>query len=131
MTKQTKIILLTVVAGLLLWFTWDAFNQPGVQDLQGGFEEVATYRNENNTGPVVRVYAVTVADKEKAEMEAYGNYMPHTKYGNTKVYFFRKGAPVPKEVFPGEENFPAEFEQHVIAKYEKDAMSQVNFKKIR
>ncbi|MFC5272285.1 hypothetical protein [Adhaeribacter terreus] len=129
MTRQAKIILLTLVAALLVWFTWDAFNQPGVNDLQGGFKEVATYRNENNTGPVIRVYAVTVADPDKAEMEAYGNYMPHTKYGNTKVFFFSKDKLFPKAVFPGEENFPAEFQQKVIGRYEKDAMGQVSFKK--
>ena len=129
MTRQTKIILLTVTAALLVWFTWDAFSQPGVNDLKGGFEEVATYRNENNTGPIVRVYAVTVADPENAEMEAYGNYMPHTKYGNTKVFFFSKDKPFPKEVVPGETNFPAEYQPNVIGRYEKDAMGQVNFKK--
>ena len=128
MTKQIKFILIAFVAALLVWFIWDAFNQPGVNDLKGGFEEVASYRNENNTGPIIRVYAVTVADPAHTEMEAYGNFMPHTKYGNTKVYFFPKGKSVPKEVFPGEENIPAEFQQNIIAEYEKDAMGNVRFK---
>ena len=129
MSKKAKIILLAAAAALLFWFTWDAFNQPGVNDLKGGFEEVASYRNENNTGPIVRLYAVTVAEPENTDMEAYGNFMPHTKYGNTKVYFFLKGKPAPTEVFPGEENFPSEFTQYVIGKYEKDAMGKVTFKK--
>ena len=114
---------------LVIWFTWDAFSQPGVQDLQGGFEEVAVYRNENNTGPVIRIFAVTVAEPRVAEMEQYGNYMPHTKYGNTKVYFFRKGKPVPEKVYPGDENFPAQFKPQVLATYDKDAMGQVTFRK--
>ena len=130
MTKQVKLLLSVAVGFLLIWFVWDAFSQPGVGDLKGGFEERAFYRNENNTGPVIRVYAVTVADPESAEMEAYGNYMPHTKYGNTKVYFFRQNKPFPKQVFPGEENFPTEFQQNVVATYEKDAMGQVTFRRL-
>ena len=129
MSKTTRNLLLLIAAGLIIWFTWDAFNQPGVQDLQGGFKEVAMYRNENNTGPVVRIYAVTVADPEVAEMEQYGNFMPHTKYGNTKVYFFREGKPAPEKVYPGDENFPAQFKSLVLAGYEKDAMGQVTFRK--
>ena len=129
MSKTTKYLLFLMAAALVAWFTIDAFTQPGVQDLQGGFEEVAVYRNENNTGPVVRIYAVTVAEPEVAEMEQYGNYMPHTKYGNTKVYFFRKGQPVPTELSPGEENFPVRFQASLLARYEKDAMGQVTFRK--
>ena len=122
-----KLILAGATAALLVWFVWDAFSQPGVNDLQGGFEETALYRNENNTGPVIRIYAVTVANPETAEMEAYGNYMPHTKYGNTKVYFFSNSKPFPKEVYPGEENFATSFKP--LATYEKDAMGVVHFKK--
>ncbi|HSI90224.1 MAG TPA: hypothetical protein VK927_03860 [Adhaeribacter sp.] len=129
MSGQVKTIILIAVIALTAWFFWDAFNQPGVNDLEGDFEEVAVYRNENNTGPVIRVYAVTVADPEKAEMQAYGDYMPHTKYGNTKVLFFGAGQPYPKEVFPGEENFPAEFRSNLLARYEKDAMGQVTFRR--
>src|SRR5688572_32907323 len=130
MSKTTRNLLILVALALIVWFTWDAFNQPGVQDLKGGFEEVAVYRNENNTGPVVRIYAVTVADPQVAEMEQYGNYMPHTKYGNTKVNFFKKGGEIPTKVYPGEENFPAQFKAQLLANYEKDAMGQVSFRKL-
>ncbi len=129
MPKHIKFVLTFAVAALAIWFIFDAFNQPGVQDLRGKFEEVATYRNENNTGPVIRIYAVTVAEPEAAEMEQYGNYMPHTKYGNTRVYFFKKGSPVPDKVYPGDENFPATFQQYLLAQYEKDAMGTVSFRK--
>ena len=130
MSKTTRNLLVLIAAALIIWFTWDAFTQPGVQDLEGGFKEVAVYRNENNTGPVIRIYAVTVADPQVAEMEQYGNYMPHTKYGNTKVYFFKKGDKVPAKVYPGEDNFPAEFKTKLLASYEKDAMGQVTFRKL-
>ena len=112
---------------LLIWFIADAMNQPGVQDLKGGFREVAFYRNENNTGPIIRIYAVTVADTNWQEMEQYGNFMPHTKYGNTRIYYFLNTNPLPTEVYPGSENFEARFQEFAVAKYEKDAMGQVSF----
>ena len=54
--------------------------------------------------------------------------MPYTKYGNTTVYFFRRGQPVPKAVQPGEVNFSAEFNKNCLAKYEKEVMGNVSFR---
>ena len=127
--KKVKYILMAVFAVLIIWFIQDAFTQPGVQDLKGNFEEVAMYRNENNTGPIQRIYAVTVSDSLWDQMQAYGDYMPHTKYGSTKVYFFLQGQPAPEVVNPGEQNFDAQFQPHCLAKYEKDAMGQVSLVK--
>ena len=126
---KLKHLLIALSAVLIIWFIYDSFSQPSVDDLKGDFKEVAMYRNENNTGPIVRIYAVTVADTLWGEMQAYGDYMPHTKYGNTKVYFFLQGKPAPTEVFPGEENFDPQYRTHAVALYEKDAMSQVSFRK--
>lgn len=126
---KLKHILIALSAILIVWFIYDSFSQPGPQNLEGDFKEVAMYRNENNTGPIVRIYAVTVADTLWQEMQAYGDYMPHTKYGNTKVYFFLKDKPAPDEVYPGEENFEQQYRQHTAAVYENDAMSQVSFRK--
>lgn len=127
--KKLKYILIAIAAVLVFWFISDSFSQPGPQDLNGDFKEVAFYRNENNTGPIVRLYAVTVADTLWQEMRQYGDYMPHTKYGTTRVYFFRKGSPVPEKLFPGEENFDPKLNAYCLGSYEKDAMSQVSFKK--
>ncbi|RDV10360.1 hypothetical protein DXT99_26495 [Pontibacter diazotrophicus] len=126
---KLKYILIALSAALVVWFIYDSFSQPGPQDLEGDFKEVAMYRNENNTGPIVRIYAVTVADTLWEAMQAYGDYMPHTKYGNTSVYFFLEGNPAPDEVFPGEPNFPQQYQEYNVAVYEKDAMSQVAFRK--
>ena len=126
---KLKHLLIALSAVLIIWFIYDSFSQPSVDDLKGDFKEVAMYRNENNTGPIVRIYAVTVADTLWGEMQAYGDYMPHTKYGNTKVYFFLQGKPAPTEVFPGEENFDPQYRPQTVAIYEKDAMSQASFRK--
>lgn len=112
-----------------MWFIADAVNQPGVQDLTGDFKEVAFYRNENNTGPITRIYAVTVTDTLWQQMQQYGNYMPHTKYGNTKVYFFFKDKPVPAQLYPGKTNFDAHLKRHCLAQYEKGTMGNISFRK--
>ncbi|MFD2513776.1 hypothetical protein ACFSRY_07845 [Pontibacter locisalis] len=124
---KLKHILILVSVLLVAWFVYDTLSIPGPDDLEGDFEEVAMYRNENNTGPIVRIYAVTVADTLWEQMRTYGDYMPHTKYGNTKVYFFLKDKPAPTRVSPGEENIEARFQEYTVAKYEKDAMGQVSF----
>lgn len=126
---KPKYLALGAIALLLGWFVYDSLSQPGVGDLPGNFQEVATYRNENNTGPIVRVFAVTVADTLWREMRQYGDFMPYTKYGNTKVYFFRQGQPVPKTVRPGAVNFDQDFDNHCLAKYEKEVMGNVTFQR--
>ena len=127
MKLNYKILLVFVlVIGLMVWNT---MTQEGINDLKGDFEEIAAYRNENNTGPILRVYAVTVKDTLWSQMQQYGDYMLHSKLGNTKVYFFPKGVPVPKELNPGRISFPAEFNEYCLAKYEKNASGLVNFNK--
>lgn len=124
---KLKHIIIALSVALVAWFIYDTMSLPGVDDLEGDFKEVAMYRNENNTGPIMRIYAVTVEDTLWQQMQAYGDFMPHTKYGNTKVYFFRGGQPVPTEVQPGQTNFEERFQEYTVAKYEKDAMGQVSF----
>lgn len=123
---KLKHILIILSIALVSWFIYDSFTLPGPQDLKGDFKEVAFYRNENNTGPIIRIYAVTTPDTLWQEMQAYGNYMPHTKYGNTKVYFFPNNKPTPEQVSPNDRNIPAQYRQNVLAVYEKDAMGQVS-----
>ena len=126
---KPKYLVIGSLTLLLGWFVFDSLSQPGVGDLAGGFQEVATYRNENNTGPIVRIYAVTVADTLWREMRQYGDFMPYTKYGNTKVYFFRRGQPAPSAVRPGAENFDPKYAAYCLAKYEKNVMGNVTFQR--
>ncbi|MEJ8758164.1 hypothetical protein WG947_14215 [Pontibacter sp. H259] len=124
---KLKHILILATVALVLWFVYDSFSQPGPDDLKGNFKEVAFYRNENNTGPIVRVYAVTVSDTLWTEMQQYGEFMPHTKYGNTKVYFFLEGSPAPDKVTAAMPNIFTHYQPYCIGKYEKDAMSGTTF----
>lgn len=114
---------------LIAWMLKDTFKSSGIDQLKGGFTEVAKYRNENNTGPVQRIYAVTVSDTTHAELLKYGNAMPHTKYGNTKVYFFLHTNETPKKLYPGNVNFETQFNNLCYARYEKSAMGNVGLVK--
>ncbi|MFD0940699.1 hypothetical protein [Pedobacter boryungensis] len=127
--KKQSIFLIVIVLIVLGWILKDTFSQLSIEDLKGGFTEVASYRNENNTGPVQRIYAVTVKDTVKAQLIDYGNLKPHTKYGNTKVYFFLEGSNVPSTLTPGDVNFDSKYNSSCFALYEKSAMG--NFGLIR
>jgi hypothetical protein len=127
--KSLSYLVVAVVLILTFFIVKDTFNQPGIEDMKAGFTEIAKYRNANNTGPVQRIYIITVKDSVWKEMEDYGNLMPHTKYGNTKVYFFMQSGTVPKTLQPGEVNFDPRFNNACIALYEKSAMSQSAFNK--
>ncbi len=120
--NKTNIFLAIGVLFLIAWMLKGTFFQPGIDDLNGEFKEVTHYRNENNTGPVQYVFIVTVKDTIATEFESYGNFKPHHKGGNTKVYFFLAGTPTPAKAFSGKVNFDPSFNQSCIAVYEKSAM---------
>lgn len=120
--KKLNTLVIILITAILIWLVKDIFIQKNITDLKGGFTEIASYRNENNTGPIQRIYSVRVKDTTQAELEAYGNFMPHTKYGNTKVYFFKEGSATPTSLFPGEVNFDSIYAKNCFALYEKSAM---------
>lgn len=126
---KSKYLLIFIVIGGLFWMLKDSFTQPGVKDLAGNFKETAYYRNENNTGPILRFYAVSVSDTLYQQMIEYGNLMPHTKYGTTKVYFFKNTLPAPNTLFSTPPHFEAEYAANCIGVYEKNGMSQIAFSK--
>jgi hypothetical protein len=127
--RKYRTMMILVVGVLVVIMMWQSFSQPSVSDLEGGFTEVASYRNENNTGPIIRVYFVTVAEIANAEYEAYGDFMLHTKYGNTKVFFFDASKPFPSKVIPESPYFPSSFESGLLGSYEKNGSGLVYFLK--
>ncbi|MDR6809567.1 hypothetical protein J2Y45_006576 [Dyadobacter sp. BE34] len=124
--KNKKNLLLLALAIVIGYIVYDSASQPTVNDLQGGFREVAMYRNENNTGPIVRVYAVSVQDTLSKDMRQYGDLMPYTKYGTTTVYFFNAAKPFPNSLAAAEPHFDPKFAPGCIAVYRKDANGQVS-----
>jgi hypothetical protein len=121
-------IITGVVVALVIMIAKESFFQPGMERFEGKYEELETYRNENNTGPIVRLYAVKVLDTSKGWMEEYGNSLPHTKYGRTIVFFFRDGVDQKIILSPKEPYFPERLKSYLIASYEKTPMGEVRFK---
>jgi len=128
-TKTIIYLFAAFVLIMIIYIMKDTFSQPTVDDLEGDFKEMAHYRNENNTGPIVRLYAVSTADTLWQEMENYGNMMPHTKYGNTKVYFFANEGDTPSDISPVQPYFGEHYQPNCLAKYEKSAMGEVSFRR--
>ena len=97
MKKNKKVWLLVIPVLVLLGFILkDTFNQKSIEDLPGGFNEVAFVRNEQNKGGIIRIYAVTVGDLLNADYTACLELLPVNDYGSTTtVYFFDRTAPYP------------------------------------
>ncbi|MDP3468978.1 MAG: hypothetical protein Q8S11_11625 [Daejeonella sp.] len=127
--KKYKVYILILSVLIITAIIWNTIAETGIKDLKSDFKEVAFIRNEQNTGPVIRIYAVSVNTENWEEMEQYGRYMPHTKYGTTKIYFFLNKAELPKELNFGEVNIAEQYKEHCIAIYEKDGMSQSSIRK--
>lgn len=119
-----KTILIASVVILIVIMVYNSLSQPGIGDLKTRFKEIKATRNEQNEGPILRAYLVTVDSMNLADMETYGNFMPHNKYGNTKVYFFDQSKPFPKSLSLLEPVFPLEFEKDCLAVYEKNGMGE-------
>jgi hypothetical protein len=127
--KKYKVYILVASVLIVSAIVWNTITEPGIKDLKSDFKEVAFIRNEQNTGPVIRIYAVSLRSENWEEMEQYGNYMPHTKYGTTRIYFFLNNSDIPEELNFGDVNIPERYKKNCIAIYEKDGMSQSSIRK--
>ena len=63
-------------------------NTDNIYSIEGNFQELSFARNENNTGPVMRLYAFSVEDTLWENMKQHADLLPHSKYGTTEVYYF-------------------------------------------
>lgn len=104
-----------------------SLSQPGLERFDGKYEEIGFYRNENNTGPVLRIFAVRVLDPDPSWMEDFADAQPHTKYGKTLVFFFSEKLSQPIELSPSEPYFPAEFQEYLLVEFEKTPMGEGRF----
>ncbi|MDF2159222.1 hypothetical protein [Algoriphagus sp. CAU 1675] len=130
--KSSKLIFLILAAGLVVLIAYifmESFSQPGLERFEGKYEQIGFFRNENNTGPVIRVYAVRCLDSKEDWMEDFGNAQPHTKYGRTLVFFFSEDVKGPIDLNPKEPFFDAELNASLLGSYEKTPMGEVRFTK--
>ncbi len=117
-----------VVLALVFYIGKESFTQPGMERFEGKYEELGKYRNENNTGPVVRIFAVKALDPNENWMKEYGDAQPHTKYGKTIVFFFSEDINQKIELSPKEPYIDQSLESYVLYTYEKTPMGEVRFK---
>ena len=117
-----------VVLALVFYIGKESFTQPGMERFEGKYEELGKYRNENNTGPVVRIFAVKALDPSENWMKEYGDAQPHTKYGKTIVFFFSEEIDQEIELSPKEPYIDQNLESYVLYTYEKAPMGEVRFK---
>lgn len=104
-----------------------SLSQPGNERFEGKYEQLGFYRNENNTGPVQRVFAVKVLDADTEWMKEFGEAQPHTKYGKTFVFFFSGEVPSTFDLSAKEPYFSSEYLPFLVAKYEKTPMGESRF----
>ena len=128
--KRNKVILylIGIVVGIVIYQIISAsFFQPGKEQWEGKYEEIGYYRNENNTGPVVRVMAVRVLDRDEKWMKAFADSQPHSKYGRTHVFFFAEDLSDKIQLSPTAPFFSEEFRPFLLAEYEKSPMGESRF----
>ncbi len=127
--KKYKVYIIILSVVIVIGIIWNTITEPGIKDLKSDFKELAFIRNEQNTGPVIRIYAVSLKSENLEEMLQYGEYMPHTKYGTTRIYFFLNDGDLPKELNFGEINIADKYRKNCIAIYEKNGMSQSSIRR--
>lgn len=128
--KTSKLIWIGVglVVGLVLYVILDeSLSQPGLERFEGKYEEVGFVRNENNTGPVIRVMAIRALDSDPAWMQDFADAQPHTKYGRTLVFFFSKDLSQTFQLSLQEPYIPQDVQPYLIAEYEKTPMGEGRF----
>ena len=82
--KKFFYIFITVAIGAMIA---SIFLSDNIHQIEGDFKELAFVRNENNTGPVKRLYAFSLSDTLWSNMEKHAALLPHTKYGTTEVFY--------------------------------------------
>jgi len=129
--KRNKLIFYligAVVLILTIQIIRSSFSNPGMERFAEDFEELGFYRNENNTGPVLRIYAIRSLHSNTPEyMQEFADAQPHTKYGRTIVLFFSPDLNEKVILSPQEPFFPEKFQPFLLAEYQKTPMGESRF----
>ena len=129
---STLIILLGITVLIVLAvIVTESFSEQGIAAYQDQFEEVGYYRNENNTGPVLRIYAYQTQVEDIEVLKSFADLLPHTKYGRTLVFFMHKSVKAPVVLSPESPHFPASISPSIFAKYEKTPMKEQQFELVK
>lgn len=117
---------MAVLVIILVFFIGkESFTQPGLEQFEGKYLPLSSFRNENNTGPVIRIIAVKALDSNKDWMRSFGDFQPHTKYGRTMVFFFSDEIEEEVILSPTEPYISSDLKTYLMATYEKGPMGDV------
>ena len=129
---STLLILLGITVLIVLAvIVTESFSEQGIAAYQDQFEEVGYYRNENNTGPVLRIYAYQTQVEDIEVLKSFADLLPHTKYGRTLVFFMHESVKAPVVLSPESPHFPASISPSIFAKYEKTPMGEQQFELVK
>lgn len=125
-------IIVFVVGFLILYIAKESFSQEGMERFKGKFETIQQIRSENNTGPIIRVFAVEALDLDPTWMREYGDAIPHTKYGKTIVFFFApQNNNTPVQLSLKSPYIDPKSNQMLLYRYEKQPMGEVKWNDLR
>jgi len=124
--KKLILIVLVVVVGLIFY---SLFTSENINTINGDFEELAFVRNENNTGPVHRIYAFSIQDTLWSSMQKHADLLPHTKYGTTEVYYFLKDEILESQLKLTMKGINQKMQSKCILHAIKDGQARITFKK--
>lgn len=122
--KRIILLISVLIIGLIFY---SLFKTENINSLEGNFKELAFERNENNTGPVLRVYAFSIEDTLWSEMEKHADLLPHTKYGSTEVYYFLEDENSEEKIELSLKGLNSESRKFCIAHAVKDGQSRKKF----
>jgi hypothetical protein len=124
--KRIIFLISVIVVGLIFY---SLFSTENINSLEGDFEELAFERNQNNTGPIQRVYVFSVDDTLWSEIKKHSDLLPHTKYGTTEVYYFLKDEISKDKLKLSLRGLNAASREFCIAHAIKDGQSRIKFSK--
>ena len=126
MKRPSALVIILGIAVLLVvgLIVTESFSEQGIAAYQDQFEEVGYYRNENNTGPVLRIYAYQTQVEDPEVLKSFADLLPHTKYGRTLVFFVHESVTDPVVLSPDCPHFPAAWRRSFFALYQKTPMGE-------
>ncbi len=124
--KKIILMISVIVIGLIFYSLFESEN---INSLGGNFKELAFERNENNTGPIQRIYAYSIEDTLWSEMQKHADLLPHTKYGTTEVYYFLDNKISELQLKLSLKGINQEAKSKCIAHAIKNGQSRLMFKK--
>lgn len=125
-----KRLFLVLIMGFMIAILLNSIFTDNINTIEGDFKELAFTRNENNTGPVHRLYAFSLQDTLWKNMQEHADLLPHTKYGITEVYYFvNSHQETPIELNLTESKASVFDKENCVAYIKKDGMGTINLQK--